>query len=245
MNPIFNFIPEYSEFIRNSAEFIAESAKNAVESRGRFTIALSGGSTPRPVYELLTQSPYREMFPWRRTHFFWGDERCVKPDHKESNFRMANEAMLSRAPVPQDNIHRIQAEWRPPSLAVERYKQELESIVDHGVNQGPPCFDLILLGMGRDGHTASLFPKSPHLKDRSAWMAVESDPSLSPRITRITFTLPIINAARRVLFLVAAQDKEETLSLIVRRPEKARQLYPAAMVQPVGDLVWNIQGKKP
>ncbi len=245
MKPIFNFIPQSDDFIKQSADFIAAGAEESANRHGLFTIALSGGSTPRPIYEMLAEPPYRETFPWRRTHFFWGDERCVGPDHKDSNFRMAYEALLSKAPVPEENIHRLQAEWRPPALAVEQYERELQAIFSDATNRGIPSFDLILLGMGEDGHTASLFPDSPNLRERSAWVVTEQHPGLSPKVPRITFTFPLINAARKILFVVAQDKKAETLNFIVRRPEDAAKKYPAAMVRPAGDLIWNIRGSKP
>ncbi len=234
-----------------AAEFTCRLAEECMESHGAFTVALSGGNTPRPMYEALARPPLNTRMPWRDIHLFWGDERCVRSDHPDSNFAMAFRALISKAPVPSQNVHRIPAELDPPEAAAEAYekvlreffrclgKSETHSTPSSAV--GPfPSFELILLGVGKDGHTASLFPGNHTLEESKRWVVAVRDPSSSPPVPRITLTLPVINSAECVLFLVSGAGKREVIRSILEDSGPATRSYPAARVNPKGRLIWLI-----
>jgi len=223
-----------SELMRATAEEIALAAYQAVGGRGRFTWALAGGSTPRSVYELLASDFYRERLPWSAIHFFWGDERHVPPDHPESNFRMAREAMLDRVPVPAENVHRIPAEEPDAQRAATEYESTLRSFFAPAPGEWPR-FDLILLGLGKDGHTASLFPGGDAVRERERLVVA---PWVEAQKTfRITLTPPVLNHARRAMFLVSGEEKADALHAVLegaREPER----YPAQIVE--GSRLWMV-----
>ena len=209
--------------------FIARVAADAVSRRGQFTIALAGGSTPLAAYAHLAAIP---GIPWQQTHIFWGDERCVPPEHPDSNFRAAHTALLARAPIPLENVHRMRGE-DDPQAEVRRY----ESLIREVVVGSPPRFDLILLGLGTDGHTASLFPGSEAL-DEGERLVVAAIPPPYAQHTRITFTLPLINAARRVLFLATGGEKASVAAQILEG--RSLQL-PAGRVRLCdGEITWML-----
>jgi 6-phosphogluconolactonase len=223
-----------AELIRATAEEIAQAADRSVAERGRFTWALSGGSTPRDLYRLLASDFYRSRLPWRSVHVFWGDERHVPPDHPESNFRMAREAMLDVAPLPPENIHRIHAEEPDAGHAAAEYELVLRAFFALPPGHWPR-FDLVLLGLGKDGHTASLFPGSEAVRERqrlvvAPWVA-------SQQAFRITLTPPVLNHARCALFLVSGEEKAAAVRAVIegaREPER----YPAQMVE--GNRLWMV-----
>jgi len=227
-----------------AAECVCQLAADGVKTRGVFTVALSGGTTPRTLYELLAQPPYVNVIPWADTHLFWGDERYVPPDHPDSNFAMASQALIDHVPIPAQNLHRIPTEPAAPEKAAETYAQMLRTLfAGFGAlseKERLPVFDLMLLGLGPDGHTASLFPDSPVLNEQHRWVMATPAPRLAPRVRRITLTFPVINAARNVVFLVAGAEKRSIIQSIWETPEKARELYPAARVEPIGKLVWLV-----
>lgn len=209
---------------RAAASLIVGLSHRALEARGRFTLALSGGSGPVRLMELLAREPCRGAIPWDRTLVFWGDDRAVGPEHELSNFRLARELLLSRVPVPEANLVRIRGE-----LGAEDAARELRlDLVECFGESSPPRFDLVLLGMGRDGHTASLFPGRPEL-DSVAWVEPVPAPDMEPRAERVTMTLPVFNAARTALFLVAGQDKRALVGQI-RHDPTAPARFPAACV---------------
>lgn len=225
------------EVFRAGAEEFVRAAQEAIRERGRFAAALSGGSTPRGLYALLAddKEPFRPRLEWGLVHFFWGDERCVPPDHPESNFRMAREALLSKIPLPPENVHRVRTEWGEPADIAEDYDKELRRFFDPG-DGGLPQFDLILLGMGADGHTASLFPRTEALGEREKLVAANWVEKLGAH--RITLTLRLINNAARVLFLVTGPDKAKALESVLRGPWRPAEL-PAQAVRPTaGGLLW-------
>ena len=219
---------------RAAARCFVESAEAAVRTSGRFSVALAGGNTPRKVYELLAGDELGRHVDWARTHVFFGDERCVPPDHPESNYRMADETLLSRVPLPRANVHRIEGAGDAIENA-RTYEDELRSFF--GEIEWPE-FDLVLLGMGDDGHTASLFPHTPALDAGGAWVAanwVEKHGAY-----RITLTAPAINHARQVLFLVSGRSKAARLAEVVRGDFEPERL-PAQLVRPVaGELEWLV-----
>jgi 6-phosphogluconolactonase len=220
-----------------AADEIARSARDAVAARGRFTIALSGGDTPKPLYRRLAEEPYRDEIPWRSVHVVWGDERHVPPDHPDSNFGMAHDALLSKVPLPADNVHRVRAEKADADCAAEEYAWTLRSFFD--LDEGEwPRLDLALMGIGEDGHTASLFPGSEAVRERSRLVVAPWASSLGT--FRITMTVPVFNRAACALFLVSGEKKAEALRAVLEgdfQPDR----FPAQAIQPEdGKLLWLV-----
>ncbi len=209
-------------------------AEQFVRESGKFTVALSGGSTPKAMLSLLAQKPFADSLPWPAIRFFWGDERCVPPDHADSNFRMATEALLSKIPLPPENVFRIPAEDEDHNRAAENYSLTLRQ----AFNTEAPQFDLIFLGMGTDGHTASLFPGTEALQVEDRIAVANFVEKLDA--WRVTLTAQTINQARNIIFLVAGEDKAEALKEVLegeRQPEN----YPSQLIQPSnGALLWML-----
>jgi len=224
------------ELSRRAAAQFVSLADDAIARSGRFAVALSGGSTPRALYSLLASPEYRERVDWPNVHLFWGDERCVPPDHPESNFRMVREALLSKIQISPGNIHRMTGEIEP-GRAAALYEEELKQFF--GLARGGlPRFELIFLGLGEDGHTASLFPESAALKESTHLAATAYVEKLQAH--RLTLTLPTINAAAQVTFLVSGQSKSTVVKEILG-PDSHPGNYPAAKVSPFdGRLTWLI-----
>jgi 6-phosphogluconolactonase len=224
------------ELFAAAAEEVVRAAKESVGARGRFTIALSGGSTPKNLFNLLATNA-RTSLPWERTFFFWGDERHVPPTHPDSNYRMANEIMLSKIPVAPENIFRVPAENPDAAAAAEAYEQTLRKFFQ--LEAGPfPVFDMILLGMGPDGHTASLFPGTAGLQEKSRLVIANWVDKL--KASRITLTLPVLNAGRCVAFLVSGTDKADALHAVLEGDAPGEQ-YPSKLVRPTqGKLIWLV-----
>lgn len=205
----------------------------ALSTAGPFRVALSGGSTPKTLYGHLASDEFRGRFPWPRVSWYWGDERFVPHDHPESNYRMAREAMLAKAPVPPENVHPIPPDGTPEEAAV-RYERTLQQTYGAAtLDPARPLFDIMLLGLGGDGHTASLLPGDPVLDERQRWVAVVAHGR--PEV-RITLSYPAIESSRRVAFLVAGKDKAS----ILRTIRAGHSEVPAARVRPLGDLVWFV-----
>jgi 6-phosphogluconolactonase len=212
------------------------AAKDAVEQRGRFTIALSGGSTPKSLFNLLATNA-RTVLPWDRTFFFWGDERHVPPTDPDSNYRMAEETMLSKIPVAAGNVFRIPTENPDAAAAAEAYEQTLRKFFQLGPAEFP-VFDLVLLGMGPDGHTASLFPGSAGLHEKARLVIANWVDKM--KTSRLTLTLPVLNAARCVAFLVSGTDKAAVLKTVLEEDAPAEQ-YPSKLIRPNnGKLIWLV-----
>lgn len=229
----FRVFPDVDQLSRAAASRFLQLASASIEEAGVFTVALSGGSTPKTLYSLLADEPYRSQLPWDRIHFFWGDERCVPPNDPQSNFRMASEALLTKIPVPPANIHRIKGEMEPFQVASE-YEEELRSSFQPRADE-MPRFDLMLLGLGTDGHTASLFPGTAALLEKEKFCVANWVPKLDA--WRITLTFPVINNSAQVMFLVTGADKSEVIRSI-RAGDHGRN-YPSQKVQPVnGSVVW-------
>lgn len=222
------------ELFAAAAEEVVRVANEAVSARGRFAIALSGGSTPRNLYNLLATNA-RTILPWDRMFFFWGDERHVPPTDPESNYRMADEAMLSKVPVPAGNVFRIAAENPDAATAAEEYEKTLRKFFQVGA-EDVPRFDLILLGMGPDGHTASLFPGTAALQEKARLVVANWVEKF--QTNRLSLTLPVLNAARCVAFLVSGTDKATVLQTVLEEDVPDEQ-YPAKLVHPSdGKLIW-------
>jgi 6-phosphogluconolactonase len=222
--------------MRAEAERLVTLARDAIAAQGRFLLALAGGSTPRRLYELLSKPPFVDRIDWSRTHVFWGDERGVPPDHPASNYRMAREALLDRVPIPKENVHRIHGE-DDPKRAAEDYERLLRGFF--GPNEGPPArsFDEVLLGMGADGHTASLFPGAPPLTEGRRWVMAQHVEQPEP-MWRITLTPVVLNAAADVSFLVAGAAKAQRLWDVLEGGPRDEAL-PAQLIRPNdGALHW-------
>ena len=217
-------VDDQAALAQEAAERFARIAEAAVTRAGGFTVALAGGSTPTTLYTRLATEPYRSRIPWRQTRIFWGDERCVPPDHAESNYRIANETLLRHLPTPPEGIYRMRGEDPDPERAAAEYEQLLRSAF--GLKgKALPRFDLILLGMGADGHTASLFPGSAALRESTRLVvatSVGTRHAVSLQANRLTLTLPVLNEASTVLFLVSGWDKAEMLHVVMDRSEERR-----------------------
>ena len=209
------------------ADWMIERAA-AVE--GAFAVALSGGSTPRRLYQLLAVGARREKFPWPRAHWFWGDERFVPRDDARSNYRMAWEAMLSHAPVPPDHIHAFPVEANDSGAAALIYERELQTFYgEAALDPRRPLFEITLLGLGEDGHTASLFPRTAALDERGRWVASVRGVMPEPRLT---LTYPVLESSRHVAFLVSGAEKRTALARFRHGDRK----LPAARLRPTGEL---------
>jgi len=218
-----------------AAQAIVDAAVESVAERGRFSIVLAGGATPRATYMRLAVPPLAERLPWDRTWVFFGDERCVPPDHAESNYHMAYETLLSKVPIPSERVFRLRGEAEDPEAAATEYARTLAGAFATP-RGGLPRFDLVLLGMGLDGHTASLFPGSPALKEVfRPVVAVHAAAAVLPQ--RLTLTFPPINAAARIIFLVSGAEKAKAVKAMLRDGVA----LPAAMVRPLdGTLTWIV-----
>lgn len=216
---------------REAARRLTALTRQAVNSRGRASVALSGGSTPGRLFALLAEEPYRSQIPWEKVHLFWVDERCVPPEAAGSNYRMAKELLISQVPIPPNHVHRMLGELEP-EVAAQAYERELQDFFC-----GPrPRFDLVLLGLGEDGHTASLFPDSPLLAERERLVAPATASYQGRPAGRITLTLPAINSARQILFLVAGIAKAGIVESVLAGPDNR---FPVQGVRPsAGSLSW-------
>ena len=256
--PDVRVFPSLDALSRDAAAEVASAARDAVTARGRCTIALAGGSTPQSLYERLG-GEHRACVPWSRLHVLFGDERCVPPSHPDSNFAMARSSLFVHVPLPGAQIHPVPVDRLPPDAAAAAYEHTLRQLfgveaapvqapsgapLDAG-SQSPlpastPSFDLVLLGVGADGHTASLFPASPALEERERWVVpVEGPAYVTPRC-RVTLTLPVINRARTVFFLCAGAEKRVVVRSILEEAGRVADVYPAGRVRAGERLVWFV-----
>jgi 6-phosphogluconolactonase len=225
---------DLAELSERAAELLIGIAREAASTPGGFTLALSGGSTPKALYELLAREEKSARIPWEQTHVFWSDERCVPPSDSQSNYRMAHETLLARVCVPAEHIHRMRGEDEP-HLAAEAYAVELEN----HFGAGDPRLSLILLGMGDDGHTASLFPHTPALVDTSHTVAANYVEKLAAH--RLTMTLRTLNAAATIIFLVSGEAKAAALNRVFESGAIEDEPPPARLVRPAqGELMWLV-----
>jgi 6-phosphogluconolactonase len=222
----FEIFPDPAALARHVAEWMTSAA---LAAKGTFRVSLSGGSTPKTLYGLLASDEFRSRFPWQLVSWYWGDERFVPYDDPASNYRMTREAMLAKAPVPAENIHPIPTDGTPQDAA-RRYERTLRQASGATAR---PLFDVTLLGLGIDGHTASLLPGDPVLEERERWVAVVSHGR--PEI-RITMTYPALDSSRRVAFLVTGREKAAILQTI----RAGGSQVPAARVRPLGELIWFV-----
>ncbi|MEM7165201.1 MAG: 6-phosphogluconolactonase [Planctomycetota bacterium] len=231
---------EPAQLFRAAAQRISELATVAIAERGRFLLALSGGSTPRALFDVLALAPFRDGIDWDCVEFFWGDERAVAPDHPDSNFQMANEALLQPLQIAPERIHRMVGEHADPGTAARDYARTIATVAGPG-SDAPPRLDLILLGLGDDAHTASLFPGTAALAETESWVVANDVPQLDT--TRLTMTFPLINAAREVLFLATGAKKTEAIAAVWNDhgANADAATTPAGRVRPHdGQLTWFV-----
>jgi len=229
---VIEVVPNQASLGERAAEEFIQLADKELRTRSLFTVALAGGSTPQKMYFLLSEA----HLSWDRIHFFWGDERCLPPEDEDSNYHMAYEALLKSISIPSENIHRIQGEL-PMEQAAQTYEEDLR--VFFGTTT--PRFGLILLGMGRDGHTASLFPGTSAANETSHWVTpVFHNVPPPPVVDRVTLTLPVLNAAAHILFLISGSEKAKILAKVLQSPIQP-ELFPVQAVKPVsGTLHWLV-----
>ncbi len=226
-------VPDAKAVAAEAAERVAIAAERAIAERGAFSIALSGGSTPKALYALLTAEPYRSRIDWSKVHVLFGDERAVPPDHKDSNYKMADEALLSKVPIPKGQVHRMKGELgERADEAAKEYGLMLK-------RDFPDGLDVVLLGMGGDGHTASIFPHTPAVAEKEhRVLGYFAENSSTGKSWRITMTAPFINLAREILVLLAGADKAARLSEVLEGPEDPARL-PIQLIKPTsGKIVW-------
>ncbi len=228
--------PDAEHASRAAAEVVVAVAREAIADRDRFTLVLSGGSTPRRLYQILAEPPLRDQVNWSKVEFFWGDERPVPPTSPDSNFRMAREALLGPLGIADAQIHRLPAERANLDAAAQEYQMEIARVLDTSFLSEPPQFDLVLLGVGPDGHTVSLFPATPALKETHQW--VVRNPVLKLRSDRLTMTPMLLNRAACIVFLVTGYEKADILTEILEGPIDTQRL-PAQIVRPPkGRVQW-------
>ncbi|MBD3881238.1 6-phosphogluconolactonase [Phormidium tenue FACHB-886] len=228
MKRMIEVLPTKTALIDRTLEIVLEKLHSAIAERNQFTIALSGGSTPKPLYEAIAA----QDLPWDKIHVFWGDERYVPPTHPDSNEGMARQAWLSKVPIPDANIHPMPTDEADPAVAATKHDQQLQAFFN--VKSGEfPSLDVVLLGMGDDAHTASLFPHTPALQVHDRLITVGNKDGQP----RITFTVPLINEARCVLFMVAGASKQSALAQVFAEDADA-STYPSRLIQPKGQLWW-------
>lgn len=235
----FSNIDDYTSY---NARLIASHAQTAIEEKNYFTLVLSGGKTPNAIYRKLSTAPFGEQINWNRVYIFWGDERCVPPTADESNFGMATRHLLSRIDIPSTNIFNMHGEKHPQNAAME-YEKQLQDFFEQkeGAQPGLPAFDLTLLGMGTDGHAASLFPSSPSLEVTDKWIIPITPPTYArPHTDRLSMTLPLLNNSKHMLMLISGAEKRKILQEIIKNNNEASQKYPAARLTARESFIWSL-----
>ena len=233
--PEIRIVENPDELAHAAADEFEQLANEAVKNQGSFNVALSGGSTPKAMFDLLSKEPYKDTIPWSKIHLFWGDERHVPPDDEDSNYRMTEEHLLSKVSIPPENVHRIEAEDADAKQVAVKYQQHLQQYFKLAKTE-IPTFDLVFLGMGDDGHTASLFPGTDAVHDSENLVAAPWVEKFDSH--RITLTPQVINNAKRVIFLVKGEEKADTLVRVIEG-EKNEDRFPAQIVNPThGSLLW-------
>ena len=229
-------LADHESLSQAAAKIVTQQANSAIGLRGEFNLVLSGGETPRRTYEVLAEDRFKDEIPWDRVHVFWGDERCVQMNDPRKNERMAREVLLNRVPIPPNHIHPINCEGSPEHAALD-----YESFLRTYFAGRSPRFDLVMLGLGNDGHTASLFPRSKALREEKRWVTESKSPQ--DHLDRVTLTTNIINHASMVIFLVSGKDKAEILRKVIAQdivgdPLPARLIHPSG-----GQLIWLVDKK--
>jgi len=227
-------LPDIDALSRAALEELLSDLQDAIKQRGRGAIALSGGHTPEKMYTLwAANQKYRSETDWNRVHFFWGDERYVSQDDPLSNYRMTRETLLEHVAIPAANVHAVPTNLGTPQQAAEAHDQELRKFF----GSSAPAFDVTLLGLGPEGHTASLFPDSPALAEKTRWVVPVHVEAVPPN--RLTFTLPVLNSSRNTYFLVAGENKRPILDALRAEPDSRPSAYPAGRIRPAdGRVLW-------
>ncbi len=240
MSPAVTICKDGDDLAAHAADLIAQAAEAAIRARGRAMLALAGGSTPAKTYGLMAQPARRNRVDWARTYLFFGDERFVRPNDPSSNFAMVQRTLLAPVRVPAGHAFAVPTQLGTAAAAAAAYAAALTEAFGIGEAGGPPRFDLILLGLGEDGHTASLFPGAASLAVTDRWVVASPPGILPPPVDRVTLTFPVLNAAREIVFLVSGQNKAEALCDVLEgRP--TREERPAAGIRPVdGTLTWLV-----
>ena len=236
MTTTVSIYPDLDTISREAANYTMRVAREAIATRGRFSFALSGGTTPGKMYALLTSEPFRSQIDWAAVQLFWSDERCVAPDDPQSNYSLAQNMLLSKLNLLPEQIHRMPADATDRDAASATYAAEIRRVLD---GSGVPSFDLVQLGMGPEAHTASLFPHQPSLREQTRLVLPVSVPKPPP--DRLTFTPPLLQAARHILFLATGADKAEALHEVLEGTYQPEE-YPAQFIahEAKGDVVWMI-----
>jgi len=236
--------PDLEQACSALAKRIGELSRESIEQKKTFSLVLSGGKTPRMFYHLLG-TQYSENIQWNAMHLFWGDERWVPFHHPESNYAMAYELLISRVSILKENVHPMPVDARTPDVGADIYEKKLKKYF-YGIESAGRefTFDAVLLGLGEDGHTASLFPESPALLESDKWVVPVQAPASYPTKDRLTLTLPAINGSKNVFFLVSGEKKNKIVQSILKKEKTRRKKYPAEMVQPKGQLSWFLDQKK-
>lgn len=226
-------MPNSESLAHAAAEIFIQQFKRAMTRSEKFSVVLSGGHTPARTYELLAEESYQKQVDWSRVHVFWGDERCVPETDPRSNFRMATETLLSHVPIPRSQIHPIVCIQEPQVSAIQ-----YESVLRQYFGQTPPKFDLVFLGLGEDGHTASLFPNSPALTENTKWVVPVQ--KANENFARITLSLELLNQTELALFLISGSNKREILKKVLD-DQKSKPTLPAQLIHPIeGNLIWLV-----
>lgn len=238
MNMDARIFPDVDALSRAVLDALLHILEDSIAQRGRFAIALSGGHTPARLYSLWAQAEKQgRQTPWDRVHLFWGDERYVPASDPLSNYRMTRETLIAQVPIPASNVHPMPMDLPSPGAAAEAYESELRKFF----GSAPPAFDLQLLGLGPEGHTASLFPGSPALEEKHRWVVAVRAPATPP--DRISFTPVVLDSGRNTFFLVAGPDKREIVAALRRESGSATSEYPAARIRPSGPVVWFLDAQ--
>ncbi|MCI4358308.1 MAG: 6-phosphogluconolactonase [Thermoplasmata archaeon] len=239
VTPRVEISPDLATAARSLAERVVSLARSSLEERGRFALALSGGATPETLFRILADE-FRDAAPWSEVDFFWADERAVAPHDPRSNYGLAARTWLGPLSTPSERIHRVLGELPSAEEAARVYHSELRQFFAPGANPPTePLFDLALLGIGPDGHTASLFPGSPLLKNTAGWVGVEPTPTQPPNVPRISVSLATLNRSREILFLVAGKEKRTALSNVLN-PRAGQPVAPAAQVRGLDRTAWYV-----
>lgn len=229
--PVIVVTPDLSTLVENAVKRIAARIS---QTGSAVAICLTGGSTPKPIYQRLATEPYRSELPWNRIHWFWGDDRFVPPEDERSNAGMARAAFLDHLPIPAANIHAMPTKALNPHKAALQYEAELKHFYgSHQLDPKRPLFDLVLLGLGSDGHTASLFPGDPALSEKNHWVVGVDQPGLPPFVPRVSLTFPALASTREMMFLVSGPDKRDVVGRVLSGHD-----LPAAHAHAIGNVVW-------
>ncbi len=236
--PTIRVLGDAESVSEHAAREVVRLARDAIVARGRFSIVLSGGTTPRRLFELLAEPPFRDQIDWSQVEIFWGDERAVPPNHPDSNYGMAKTALLDKVQIPSAHIHRMMAERDDRDAAADDYQAELARAFGVSPDGPPPRLDLVLLGLGADAHTASLFPHSPALAETARWVVPNASPAYET--PRLTLTPAIINQAAAIVFMVVGKDKAVPTAEVLEGPRDPER-YPAQLIHPdTGTVMWLV-----